>query len=395
MFKIKSYSLFKFSFLLIFLESMFAWFLWGKYLLVFALIFPILATFLLSFSFNKFFQFTDTKIITFILLIIVQLYAVREFQISFLILSITRICILSIVLFSNDQIKRDLINYFTKGFAILVSISLLGWILFLLGVPLPNKPIYLSEDYYFDNYYFFITQISQIRQISFIDILPRFSSVFLEPGYLGMISTFLVIANRFDLKRKAVLIIFIGVVFSFSLAAYIVLIISFFFWLVINSKRPIQNILFLSMFLLLIYYFFIKFNAGENAFNNYIIKRLIYDNGQISGYNRFTIDLDSFYQHFLSTDKKYFGFGIVEFGKMTWSSGGNAGYKVYILQHGIVGALLIFLFYISMVWNIKSKLVWILLIAYFLFFLQASYPLMECELLIFITAIPLLKSIKK
>ena len=51
--------------------------------------------------------------------------------------------------------------------------------------------------YFYDNYYFFLFNNDTDRLP-----IPRFSSIFLEPGHLGMITTFLIYANQFDLKGK-------------------------------------------------------------------------------------------------------------------------------------------------------------------------------------------------
>lgn len=380
------YILFKFSLLLLLLQSIFAWFLWETF--IFTIIFAFMATFIFYFTSKGCFSFNRSNVIPIVLLVIVQLYVVKGMNTNALIAALLRIIIFSAVLLLNDRIKIDLFHFFTKAFAILLSVSLFGWILFLLGVPLPNNPTDFNNGlYYFNNYYFFLLEISSIGVL-----IPRYSSVFLEPSYLGMIASFLFIANRFELKRKAVLIIFIAILFTFSLAAYIVLLISASGYIILCSKKPIRNFMIFGLFLFSIYFYFSNLNNGDNLVNNLIFERLKYENGDLAGNNRFSPDLDVYLQQSMKTNDKYWGIGAAKFRQMTWE-GGNAGYKVYLLQYGIVGTLLVFLFYISMFLSNKSKLAWILLIAYVLIFLQAAYPLMECQLLIFITAIPTLKSI--
>ena len=134
----------------------------------------------------------------------------------------------------------------------------------------------------------------------------------------------------------------------------------------------------------------VNLNSGENAVYNYLFKRLEFNNGEISGYNRFSSDLDNYYKEFLKSRSIYFGIGEVEFRKLSWD-GGNAGYKVFIIQYGIIGTLLVFLFYFLMLMKSYSKIASLLFLAYILIFLQASYPLIESELIIFITAISILK----
>jgi hypothetical protein len=392
MYKISTYSLFKFSLLLLFLQSMFAWFLMGKYIAVFISYFPILTAYLFcvypsGIIREGIFQIKKSTIICVFLLIIIQLYFVRELKVTSLILALSRITVISIVLLLSDQIKIDLFRFFTKSFAIILSASLFVWILFLLQVSLPHTLVKDNLGSYL-NYYFFIILLPTSDFL-----IPRFSSVFPEPGYLGMISAFLLIANRFELKRKEILIISVSIIFSFSLAAFVVLGFALFMFFAFNSRRPLQYVIIVSFVLFLFYYLSSHINAGDNVVYNYIFKRLEYVNGRIAGFNRFSKDLSIYFQKFMNSNDRYFGLGEVAFRKMIWE-GGNAGYKVFLLQYGIFGTLVVSLFYISMVLSYNSKMAWILLTACILIFFQAAYPLLECQLFIFITAIATLRSTK-
>ncbi len=377
------FTLYKFSLLILFLQSMFAWFLWGQ--LIFAL--------LISFSFSiLFFLYSSdivsirkSTIIPLVFLVLVQLYVVRDGNTNALISALLRIVVISGILLLKDEIKLELFNFFTKSFAVILAVSIFAWILFLFGVRLPNYSTdFNNGQYYFDNYYLFLDNRDPYVTIK------RFSGVFLEPGQLGMITSFLLFANRFELKRKSVLIIFVANLMTFSLVAYVLLLFSASLYILLHSKKPVLYILLWSLLLYAANSFFTKYNNGNNVVNQLIIHRVQYKDGELAGNNRFSKGMDDQFEYFLKNDNLFLGEGVSNYQMM--DLGANAGYKVYLLQHGIIGTLFTFLFYLFLVLSNKNKMAWILLILYILTFLQAAYPLWECELLIFITSLSVFSS---
>ena len=364
---------------------MFAWFTWGAYNTFIIGFLPIL--FGLNFIINTKVTFDDSIInkLSIILIIILQLYIVREFKITALILSIFRIINISLLILLNDKFKKEIFYFISNSLLIILGISSFFWILFLLGINLPNGSISYEYGPYI-NYYFFILYDEQ----SFFSIIPRFSSIFLEPGYLGMLTAFLIISNKFNFEKLSVKILLVATLFSFSLAAFLVIIITYFLYLLTHSNKSFLYLIIIVCLIFGLYIVSVNLNSGENAVYNYLFKRLEFNNGEISGYNRFSSDLDNYYKEFLKSRSIYFGIGEVEFRKLSWD-GGNAGYKVFIIQYGIIGTLLVFLFYFLMLMKSYSKIASLLFLAYILIFLQASYPLIESELIIFITAISILK----
>ena len=376
------YNLFKFIILLLFLQSMFAWFLWESERVV--LLLSIGITVAYSILATGSLKLKKSNVIPIILLMIVELYTRRGMNFNSVVLTMLIVIFLSILISLNNEIKVDLLQFFTKAFAYLLSISLFAWILFLLGLSLPHYETNFNDNQYiFDNYYFFLFNKSAT------EVIPRFSSVFLEPGQLGMITTFLICANKFDLKNKLVLIIFIATLFTLSLAAYIMLITAVLIYITLDSKKPIRNIMLGILFIAIVFIFASTFNNGDNVVNNLIFSRLKVEDGNIAGNNRFTEDLNFLFDQFMDSSDSFWGIGVAEYANQFRT--GGAGYKVFIVQHGLICTLFVFLFYFFIVIGNISKMAWILLLTYILCFLQASYPLWQCELLIFITAIPTFK----
>jgi hypothetical protein len=364
---------------------MFAWFLWGQRVIIILL--SGCLTILFALTGKEIFCNEKSNTIPVFFIIIIQLYVAKIDNVNGLIGALLSIVILSAVLLLNDQIKINLFQFFTRAFSIVLAISLLAWIFFLLGISLPHSHTNFNNgEYSFDNYYFFLLNNNYL-------IIPRFSSVFLEPGHMGMISSFLLFANRFDLKNKNVLIIFICTLLTFSLAAYVLLLISVSAYIILNSRKPFRNLILWSVCVFILFSFFANYRDGNNAINNLILMRLKIENGDIVGNNRVGRDFDDYFQQFMNSDNKFLGIGEAKYSKMIWKSG-NAGYKVFILQQGIFGTVLLFLLYFSMVIFKKSKLSLMFLVVYILSFLQRAYALWDVELLIFITALPILFNIK-
>ena len=298
--------------------------------------------------------------------------------------NLLRIVILSVVVVLPAYKKIEIFNYFTKAFSVLITISLFSWILYLFGFPFPSSP--LSAEYpSHNNHIFFITLDG-----FYASLFPRFQSVFLEPGHLGMISSFLLFINKYNLKNKYVLVIFIGTLFTFSLAAYILMFLSVLGLIIINSKKPILYlfVIFISMFITFIVAS--NINNGSNIVNDLIIKRLIFEDGTIQGWNRFSHQLDLYYSDFLSSEKSYFGIGFQEYTDLFKDTSGNAGYKVFIVTYGIIGTLIVFLFYISMLVKDCSRDSILLFFLFAISFIQRAYATWDVQMLIFITGLAVL-----
>lgn len=379
------YNLCKFGLLILFFQSLYLRFTWGQ--LNNAIILTIAFSFCLIYAIYtpRAFSLKRVYLIPLILFATAQFYSIIGTSFFSLIKSIIHILIVGFVLFLNDEHKKELLKYFTIGVALILFVSLIGWILLLVGVHLPHNIIHHPDlSYEFDNYYLFLK--SSYRYF------PRFQSFFLEPGILGMVTAFLLYANRFDLKRKEVVIILIATIFSFSLASYILTTFSAFVFIILNIKRKVLILVVSSVLLLLGYLFFLNLNKGNNAINRLIISRLEVKKSNIIDYNRFSTDFNGFYTRLKGKDL-IFGIGSKKYNKIKWEAG-NAGYKVFIVQYGILGAVLVLLFYFSLVLINKSNLLLFLLVVYILCFVQAAYPLWLGIVLIFMTSMPNLKRVK-
>jgi hypothetical protein len=375
--------LLKIGILLVFLKSLFSWFLWelSPYLIGSISIFFCGLYWMVR---PSYFPLKKRIFVAIMLLIIVEFYCVRGSNLNGYIGVLLMTIPIIFVLLLKDTMKIDLLWFLTSAMALILLVSMFAWILFLAGVQFPYTKVNFNDgQYWYNNYYFFLYNLNPS------EIIPRFSSIFLEPGHLGMITSFLLFANHFAIKRKEVLVLLVVTIFTFSLAAYLLLTISVSVFLLMKSKKPILYFTVWLGFLMIGYYFFNTLNNGNNIVNNLIIERVQVVDGDLSGNNRFSSSMDSYFEDFLKSDNVYTGIGNTKYELL--NLGPNAGYKVFFLQYGILGTSLLFLFYLSLVFSSKSKEAAFFLIVYILSFSQRAYALWACELLIFITAVSLFK----
>lgn len=279
------------------------------------------------------------------------------------------------------EYKIKVINRITTYFCIILTISLITWAIYLSGINLPHTPLQSDDGWYtFQNYYFFLLNTVQTE-----NALPRFSSVFLEPGHLAMISTFLIAINKFDFKDFNIKILFIAVILSFSLAGYILLIIAYLFYFARNRVKVFIG----GACIFLVYLLGINYNDGNNLVNIYIIERLQIEDGEVKGDNRYTEDFNMFYENVSSTSEIITGLH-ESYNPYAWD-GGNSGYKTFILRYGYIGVILLFLFYLSLCTPAVKRYSLPLLGIYIISFIQRPYALWSSQIIIFMLGIYLLK----
>lgn len=379
---ISSVFIYKISLFVIFLQSMMAWFFWNSMQTINILTFLVVTWFMIFQK--KLFTIRSSYFLPLLLLIITELYVVRNTTFNAMILAIMQVLIVSSVFLLNNNTKHELLNFFTNAFAVILTISIFFWFLFLFGLSLPHYFLIRGDDQYlFNNYYLFLHNTNPTENL----IFPRFSSIFVEPGHLGMISAFFLYANRFNLKKKAVLIIFIASILSFSLASYVLMLIAALILLFTQSRKPWLYLFLFSGLLLGIYLFFASYNNGNNVVNQLILDRLQVENGDIKGNDRYGAGFDLYFSNFIKSDESLMGIGASKFESMGFVA---SGYKSYLVEQGIIGTVLIFLLYFSLAYTQRSMYAWGFFLVYIASFLQRPYALWDAELFIFITALPLI-----
>lgn len=289
--------------------------------------------------------------------------------------------LLFVLLFSTVE-KKLFLKHITNLYAVIVLISLFFYILWFAGINLPSTMLYTHpESFYshFTSYYFFIIKGD-------LGIFTRFQSVFTEPGHLGMIMALLLYINSYNYRKWQCWVFLISLLWSFSLAAYILFMIGVIIYKIAVSKKIIVAFIKTILIIFLLTTMSISFylTYPDTLFSTLILSRVELDKEQgISGNNRNDASFMKYYKEFQNKNTYYFGIGPEEYSKLPFT-GGNSSYRVFIVQYGLIGILLLLFLGISIVGICPSKLYWGLLLLYCLSFYQRPYALWEVESFSFI-----------
>lgn len=261
------------------------------------------------------------------------------------------------------EYQADLLKFVTKGIAILlIPALLLYWIT--LFIDLPGFGTFVHPDYPpYTNYIFFIKTTFDYG------FFQRFNAFFLEPGVVSMVSLFLIIANKFDLRNNPWLwVLLTAIVFSFSLAGYLLTLTAIALFKVNTLTKGLAFITVLLVMVIAIQ----NIGGGDNALNELILERLEYDESKgIKGNNRYSNNTD--YAFDKAMDSGDYLFGVFDKQNMDLISG--SGIKIYILRYGAIGMIIVLALYLSLIpphpnWPYTLKFLFILMVC----FIQNAYP---------------------
>lgn len=244
------------------------------------------------------------------------------------------------ILFKTELKTLDrVMTFIAKVFALLLLVSMFFFVAYLVGVGLPYRDTVFGDNLYsFSNYYFFM-----VDDRSLLAIIPRFQSVFLEPGHLGSAASVLLMTQIGRWKRWWNVTLMVACVISFSLAAYAIIIALSFLNLWVQRKNLIGKFLVVTALMGGVAASATFYNGGDNLINNLILARLEIDEktGDIVGNNRVDVNFEKEFDKFIATSDAIFG---RDMDKIAAGSG-NSGYRVFIYKHGLVGMCLVILFY--------------------------------------------------
>lgn len=331
-------------------------------------------------------RISKNAIVVSVIFFVAQIYGYVDYVSITSIISTTiySIIILSILSLKIDLQKR-IFDFIYNSLAIILLPSICLFVLVNSGIQLPNWGDIIhptASFYWYTNYGLLLYGSYGVR----------FNAIFCEPGHLGMILSFLLFVNGYNLRNKSTWILLIALLLTLSLAGYVLVAMGYFLaQLKLNIKRTLKTFLKLALLLIFIYGCIIGYNKGNNLVNDLIISRLQYDKseGDFVGNNRASTSLERYYD---SLKMSEFIYGIGNKRYMDESANSvldGAGYMLYIIKYGIIGVIAVFIFYFS-VCQIADKRIRYeyisLLILYVLSFLQRSYPFWTSEVFTFILA---------
>ena len=252
------------------------------------------------------------------------------------IISTASLCMFYCMFRIDKEIAEKSLTKICKVFAGFLIISILFFFLHFIGVNLPNMSAERGN-YSYTNFFFFLLDDRELWNI----FIPRFNSVFLEPGHMGT-TIIMLLATQIGKWRKWYnVVLFVAMLMSFSLAAYCLGVMLLFLRLWMLRRKIVLKILGLLSFLGIIVGGSFVYNDGDNMLNNLIVMRLeVSDTGDdFKGNNRVSEDFEKEFESFLGSSDVLFG------REMDYEGWGNSGYRVYIYDYGMAGFALFLVFY--------------------------------------------------
>ena len=273
-----------------------------------------------------------------LLSLIVQYYQclVNAQNIVPFIISTASLCMFYCMFRIDKEIAEKSLTKICKVFAGFLIISILFFFLHFIGVNLPNVSVERGN-YSYTNFFFFLLDDRELWNI----LIPRFNSVFLEPGHMGTTIIMLLATQIGKWKKWYNVVLFVALLISFSLAAYCLGVMLLFLRLWMLRRKIVLKVLGLVSFLGIIVGGSFVYNDGDNMLNNLIVMRLeVSDTGDdFKGNNRVSEDFEKEFESFLGSSDVLFG------REMDYEGWGNSGYRVYIYDYGMAGFALFLVFY--------------------------------------------------
>lgn len=279
-----------------------------------------------------------------------------------------------LLLCRNDEL-RLFSNLFLNFIVCILLLSLIEYILILTKViNLSPKIVYHGAYPYPFRNYGLVLIVADAGSL----LIPRFQSVFTEPGQLGTVLSLMLYAYEYKLKDKRILVLFISCILTMSLAAFVLM---FFGWLVYvfcGSKKKLLMLITILLSVLVVYLgLFAYYSSNPNSIlSKRIISRLLPDEEKgIQGNNRTTGKFDrAFSEQMEEIDANMiFGFGENALEERLGIQWGNSSYAVYIFKYGMLGILLLLIFYLNMCFVNSSLFVFGFLMLVCLSFIQRPY----------------------
>ncbi len=309
-------------------------------------------------------------------------------------LNLNALIIISIfVVLSSVDFKIKLLHAFDLFLKCICCISLIGWLLYLVGIPLPHYYLDTTDYYSHEVYYLFVVGANNI-----LELIPRFCGMFLEPGHIGSTCCLLLYINRFNFKDKSNYIYLFSIILSLSLAAYCLFFIGICLHYFLMGKHILKYILFLGVTVFVFYFISLTYNDGDNILNEKIFSRLEIVDGQLSGDNRTSMLFDAYYEDWLKRGDVISGYGRKAYGEGNGTSNilhGCASYKRFFFINGIIGSLLVLALYWSLFYRYRSRQGWGFFTLYIICNMIRDYPFRLMWFYLFILGIVVLSLSEK
>ena len=310
----------------------FTWDLPESLILGFGIIVPV--GYMLMYSKNSIPLAKYPSIVLFVVLFYLYVSLFHFSLINFLVKIGVIICLFSILKLPIEK-KERLLSILKTLLAIVVGISIVAWILYLMGFPMSYEYVDYDDFHQLYKYRFF----NMPAYVEFF-IFPRFSGMFLEAGQLAESCALILIADGGNWKDWRNIVLLIGIILTFSLVGFAL----FLMWYLYKLAKK-GTLLLILVVTLLGAASIVTFRAAneENVIYTYILSRLEYDEDSgIVGNNRVNDYADSRFKAMMKSSDCIFGISSTITKGNDWTYN-TSGYKKFIIHYGLVGFALILL----------------------------------------------------
>lgn len=244
-------------------------------------------------------------------------------------------------LFLCEDYLRDVFRYFKSLYVCIITISVVVWILVMCGFAIPVKiiqPLNTLKDISY-NQYPFLVMLGYDSDFTIYRAF-RFCGLFDEPGVVGTLAILMLLADRYNLRKPANIILFISGLISMSLFFYLCSFIYIIYSIFLTKGDigvKIVSIVLISGLAIASYNIDVTYAA--------IWERLEFDktSSTFSGNNRADEDLQRFVVSIRGTESYWFG---VHNREIIERYSGSASIQNSLIKHGLLGVLFYALFFI-------------------------------------------------
>lgn len=217
---------------------------------------------------------------------------------------------INIYIILDNKTKRKIFKYFIYIFGISLIPAIIYHTLIFIGVNVPWESFYSNNNLKINEggYYMKFPGAISYMVHSFSLSNFRLCGMFYEPGYTGTIIALILTINKFDFKKTINKIFLIAGILTFSLAFYVIILISIICYFLIDIRK-IKNAL-KKYYGYIILGIAILMSIWPIVYKK-IVSRLVVTNGHISGNNRMSDEFKIYWDMFNSNNlgTKIFGLG--------------------------------------------------------------------------------------
>lgn len=237
---------------------------------------------------------------------------------------------IQLVLFAFFTTKEcaSLFKIWSVYMTVMALLGIIAYASFTLNLGIP----YTIDQYYGDNEGIFYLNYG-FSNIYLNDSMLRLCGLFNEPGVFGTCCALILCADKFNLRKIGNIILLVGAIFSFSLAAMLIALIYLAFISIKNRHTISAAVVLIGAFLVLA-----SINSSNDSFDK-LLSRVDIENRTINDDRTNEVFEKELERQRKSTVDYLFGYG----------EGANKGkgmvassFKVNILEQGLIGTLLLY-----------------------------------------------------